>query len=67
MTGHNAEAIRAAQRNAFSAGIDHAHRTDLPTGHNVHKFASDRYPADTLLFEAFLRGFCAAADYGVGK
>lgn len=45
---------------AFNAGVAHAKRTDLPKGHSPTKFASDRYPIDDDLFEAFMQGWDAA-------
>ena len=50
-------AIKAAIAAAFNAGLDHASRTDLPKEHNVRKLASDKYPNDDVLFEAFMQGY----------
>lgn len=46
----------ADTRAAFEAGYAHGKRTDLPARHNVLKFASDRYPDNDWLFEAFMQG-----------
>ena len=49
-------------RRAFNAGAvmrrrDYSERLNL----NAHKFASDLYPADDWLFEAFMQGWDSAA------
>jgi len=53
----NDRAIELIRIAAFEAGKAHGKRTDLPIGHSVHQYASDLYPSNTSLWEAFLRGW----------